>query len=209
MRRLDITGHKFGGLVAKSFSVMRGKQSMWICVCECGSDCVVQLGNLRSGHTVSCGCQRAIVTKREKTQHGMSRTPTYRSWVAMLTRCTNFDNHKFVDYGGRGIKVCDKWKRFDGFFEDMGIRPVNTTLGRIENDGNYEKSNCEWQGSVQQASNKRNTRLFDVDGVSATLAAHCERLGLKYATIKSRIYLYHWPLEQAFKPGITTHNLKA
>lgn len=198
MKRLDIAGQRFGMLTAISRSTNVGGQSMWLCFCDCGAQCIKQLGNLRSGHTSSCGCSRSVTTAKEKTKHGMHGTPTYRSWQSMLVRCQNSANHKFPSYGGRGIYVCERWQSFDLFFSDMGERPQGKTLGRINNDGSYERANCEWQTAISQARNKRNTRLFLVGGIDATLQAHCDRLGLNSATVRSRIYAYKWPTEKAF-----------
>lgn len=198
VKRLDITGQRFGLLVAASFERTTRGQSLWLCVCDCGTKSIKQLGNLRSGHTTSCGCLRSPTTTQNKTKHGMHGTPTYRSWQSMQTRCNNVGNHKYPSYGGRGIDICDRWASFDAFLQDMGERPPNTTLGRIDNDKGYSPTNCEWQPLVVQARNKRNTRLFLVDGVQGTLREHCERKKLNEATVRSRIYLYRWPVEKAF-----------
>jgi hypothetical protein len=197
MRALDISGQKFGILTAIRLDSRRGSQALWLCVCECGNECIKQLGNLRNGHTTSCGCRRSTTTAEAKTKHAMYGTPTYRSWQAMLTRCTNLANHKYSDYGARGIKVCEAWLDFSAFFADMGVRPDGTTLGRRENDGNYEPNNCEWQDATTQGRNKRNTRVFEFEGRSATLQEHCDRLGLNCSTIRSRVYTYGWPIEKA------------
>lgn len=136
--------------------------------------------------------------------HLMYGTPEYKSWSGMLTRCENKNNHKFIDYGARGITVCDAWHDFQKFFNDMGARPPGTTLGRINNDGNYEPGNCEWQSAVSQARNKRNTALFTFENVTATIPEHCERLGLSSSTVRSRIYTYGWSAGKAL--SITPRN---
>ncbi|MGV6475391.1 hypothetical protein [Azotobacter vinelandii] len=127
----------------------------------------------------------------------MYGTPAYKSWSSMLTRCTNPGNRKYADYGGRGITVHEAWKAFEGFYADMGERPAGTTLGRIDNDGNYEPGNCRWESAKQQGRNKRNTASFEHDGITATIPEHCERLGLNPSTVRSRIYTYGWPVAQA------------
>ena len=130
--------------------------------------------------------------------HLMYGTPEHKSWSGMLTRCENKNNRKFKDYGARGITVCGAWHDFQAFFNDMGKRPAGTSLGRIDNDGNYEPGNCEWQDATQQARNKRNTDRFTYQGISATVYEHCERLDLLPTTVKNRIYSYNWPIEKAF-----------
>lgn len=197
MRPLNLAGKRFGSLIAIRKVEPAGKQTRWLCKCDCGVESVVRLGNLRNGHTVSCGCRRTIVTTQKKTRHGMYGTPTYKSWSAMITRCLNPENHKHPDYGGRGIKVHEDWKSFDSFLADMGVRPSGTMLGRLDNDGDYEPGNCEWQHATAQARNKRNTAKFTFQGREATLQEHCESVDMPYPTVKSRIYLYGWPVEKA------------
>lgn len=92
---------------------------------------------------------------RNYTKHGLSKTPTYRCWCDMLTRCNNPNNKYYNIYGGRGIKVCKRWLSFINFYKDMGIKPIDKTLDRINNDGNYEPSNCRWATIRQQNANKR------------------------------------------------------
>lgn len=198
MKSIDLTGHVFGLLTVLGKASSIGTKSMWKCKCECGKEAIKWMGNLRNGRTQSCGHLRSEVTTKNKTIHGMYGTPEHKSWSMMLTRCENKANHKYESYGARGIKVCTKWHDFAGFYEDMGPRPAGTSLGRIDNDGNYEKSNCEWQSAVSQARNKSNTALFTFQGVTATVYEHCERLNLLPSTVKNRLYSYKWPVDKAF-----------
>lgn len=96
-------------------------------------------------------------TKRTPVKHGLSNTPEYTTWEGMLSRCYNKKSVKYMYYGGRGITICDRWKEnFPSFLEDMGNKPSKShTLDRIDNDGNYEKSNCRW---VTMTHQNRNTR---------------------------------------------------
>lgn len=197
MRPLDLVGQRFGLLSVVERAEKQGAQAMWRCLCDCGAECTKALGNLRNGHTKSCGCLRSVVTTKEKTRHAMCGTPTYSSWSSMLTRCNTPSNHKYPDYGGRGIAVHGPWHDFAVFFADMGERPPGTTLGRQDNNGNYEPGNCSWETDKQQGRNKRNTKLFEFEGVAATITEHCERLGLNPSTIKSRVYTYGFSIEKA------------
>lgn len=202
MKALDLTGNRFGMLTVLKKAGMQGSQSLWLCVCECGAESIKRLGNLRSGQTKSCGCLRSTTTTANKTKHAMYGTPAYKSWSSMLTRCANPRNHKYADYGARGIKVHEAWKNFEAFHRDMGDRPPGTTLGRLNNDGNYEPGNCKWEAATTQARNKRNTRIFEFDGHSAMLQEHCDRLGLNCSTVRSRVYSYGWPIEKALTTPI-------
>lgn len=130
--------------------------------------------------------------------HGMNGTPTWQSWRCMLDRCRRSSATGFHNYGGRGIKVCKRWERFENFLEDMGIRPVNKTLERSKNDKDYSKENCIWATSKEQSRNKRNCRFITFNGETLTLAEWSERLGIHRNTLKNRIN-YGWSLEMVFK----------
>lgn len=194
MKSIDLTGHVFGLLTVIE---KREGNGMWLCKCECGKESVKWSGNLRNGNTKSCGHLRSEVTTKNKTVHAMYGTPEHKSWSGMLTRCENKSNHKFKDYGARGISVCKEWHDFKAFYNDMGVRPPGTSLGRIDNDGNYEPGNCEWQSAVDQARNKRNSAMFTFQNITATIPEHCDRLGLLSSTVRSRIYTYGWSVEKA------------
>lgn len=132
------------------------------CVCECGTQVLVRNPNLREGQTKSCGCLRLLWSVQHKTTHGHAGggkpSRTYSSWQNMKKRCLNHSNPRFKDYGGRGIKVCDRWMKFANFLSDMGERPKGLTLERMDNDGNYEPGNCRWATYFDQQHNKRGSK---------------------------------------------------
>lgn len=153
-RRPIVSGETFGELTAlRIIPKSRTHTTRWLCRCSCGVEIAVISGSLRGGNTGSCGCKTA---EWRSLKHGMTKTPTYRGWHGMRQRCANPKATGFKNYGGRGIKVCERWLDFENFLADMGERPEGRTLDRFpNNDGNYEPGNCRWATSKQQADNKR------------------------------------------------------
>jgi len=131
-----------------------------LCICECGNRVKVTLNNLRKGHTKSCGCLAREEIIRRSTVHGMYGTPAYKSWVGAKARCYNPRNKEYKNYGGRGIKFCERWEKFKNFLADMGQRPSGLTLDRINNDKGYSKKNCRWATRKEQANNRRNDNMI-------------------------------------------------
>jgi hypothetical protein len=135
-----------------------------VAVCECGTERPVRLDAIVSGKTVSCGCYHrelsAAILPLASVTHGMTGSPLHRIWSAMKARCTNPNNKRWADYGGRGIRVCDEWANsFEAFAKHMGPRPAGLTLDRINNDGNYEPGNVRWATHTEQANNRRPRRV--------------------------------------------------
>ncbi len=185
-----MTGQRFGRLVVLHRVPAIG-QAQWLTRCDCGNERVVRGQPLRSGGTVSCGCWRSERIAAQNTRHGHARrghtTATYGSWVSMKRRCLDPDDQHWPSYGGRGIAVCPQWMDFSTFHADMGDRPTGMTLNRIDNDGNYEPSNCEWAKPVEQSQNTRLTHVMTKDGRSQSLSAWARDLGLSRRTIQDRL----------------------
>lgn len=131
------------------------------------------------------------------TTHGMFGTPTYNSWAHMLQRCGNPKNHKYPDYGGRGIKVCPEWVSFEGFYKSMGLKPEGLSLERKDVNGNYEPSNCKWATASEQNRNKRNVPMIVYNGKAQCLRAWSEDTGIDYRKIHKRISKFGWSVERA------------
>lgn len=156
-KKLDLTGVVFGRL--RVLHRTSGDRNRWKCLCQCGNYKAISQIDLRRGETKSCGCLRAETAGRLKYSHGNARTGkhtrTYWSWKSMLARCRNKNLRCYHYYGGRGVRVCSRWTFFQSFLEDMGPRPSNTTLDRIDPNGHYEPSNCRWADSITQRLNCR------------------------------------------------------
>lgn len=184
---IDITGKRFGRLIAINWSHKKGKFSYWNCKCDCGNEKTIQLTNLTQGKTTSCGCYLKEKAKADNTSHDKSRTSEYRIWASMKSRCFNIKSTGYKNYGGRGITVCEKWLKFEGFIEDMGKKPFSDAqIDRIDNNGNYCKENCKWSTRKEQQKNNRyNVKVIDVKTgkIYPTLRAAAEDIEMNESTL--------------------------
>lgn len=211
----DLTGQVFGRLTVIRRGDNKGPNPAWICACQCGKETGLVLGsNLKKGMTRSCGCLRVEFCKEKslgkdkaipkknvgpKRQPGHLKTKTrvYRIWSGMLQRCSNEKDISYRYYGGRGITVCERWKKFDNFFMDMGDPPEDCSLDRIDGEKGYSPENCRWATSKEQQRNRRYNIYVEFRGKYATLAEHCEEVGISYRVAHMRITRSGWDVERA------------
>lgn len=196
-RRKDLTDQRFGRLIAQKYE--NGK---WVCVCDCGNLISVPSTSLTKNFTQSCGCLRQF-TKTLMTTHGMRNTPEFNVWSNVRSRCNNPNNHSFNLYGGRGIKICQRWDDFNNFYADMGPRPGPTySIERKDNSLDYGPDNCVWATPTEQANNRRSNRRYEYLGRLVTIRQAILESGstVKVSTLRARLNNQGLTMEQALKP---------
>lgn len=206
----DEQGKKYGKLLVIKLDNLRNKcgAAMWICRCDCGRITSVEGSSLRRGLTKSCGCFSSESTAKRETTHGMSKTKIHETWLGMRDRCKNKNNINYKNYGGRGIKVCKRWEKFENFYEDMGERPSKKhSLDRVNNNGNYEPSNCRWATREEQLNNKRTNRYLSFNGKKMTVTQWAKELLVSPNTIFNRVKS-GWETEKILTKPINKKNLR-
>lgn len=184
---INLVGLKFGRLTVLNRTTGNGVR--FLCRCDCGNETIVQSGNLRTGHTQSCGCMAKEMTVDRETKHGYSKTKAHNTWCAMRSRCFNKDNKRYSYYGGRGITVCERWLVFENFLADMGVPELHQSIDRIDNDGNYSPENCRWTDVKTQSRNRRSNVLIKYKGEEALLADWAKRINCHPTKLHNKIKL--------------------
>jgi hypothetical protein len=204
----DLTGMVFGRWSVEArddtpTSFAKQYQVKWICVCECGRCRSVRAVHLVGGQSRSCGClardrlRENSARRKNAAPPNPKKTPERIIWWTMLARCRNPNAANYHLYGGRGIRVCDRWRKsFENFLADMGPRPEGMTLDRIDNEGDYSPENCRWATLIEQANNKRNTPYLEWNGVRKSLKEWSRITGIHPETIRHRL-LHGWTDEKA------------
>jgi hypothetical protein len=180
MKTVNETGSIFGHwrVIERALHPSSTTKYGWLCECLCGKRSVISGARLRGGLTKSCGCT--------KTSHGMTNTPTYKTWQSIWQRCSNKNDDHFERYGGRGISVCDEWADYEVFLSDMGVRPSGKTIDRVNNDMGYSKENCRWASPKQQT---RNSTVTVLDELTVSYVLTANKYGVKNKDIARSIGL--------------------
>lgn len=174
---------KYGRLTVLEQRRRPGIHPRLFVLCDCGIEKEVDRQAVLKGRTRSCGCLEREARFTSSKTHGMSRTRTYETWLAMIKRCSRTDDAAYPQYGGRGITVCERWLTFENFLADMGERPPGTSIERTNNDGPYSPDNCCWATRAQQARNTARTIRITVDGETLCLTDWAARAKRKYSTL--------------------------
>lgn len=195
MRRIEV-GQRFGRLVTLAKISARASghvNTRWLCLCVCGKHHVVVSGSIGVS-TFSCGCLFVELTKQRRL-HGMKNTPTWNSWHAMLQRCHDPNSSMWRYYGGRGIRIDPRWLDLRNFLADMGEKPVGTSLGRIDNDGDYVPTNCRWETPKQQNRNTRGVRRETIGETTLSVTEWAERFCIDRKRLFN--YLRYYSLQES------------
>lgn len=207
----NLVGKKFGRWeVVEYRGINQLHKSTWLCRCSCGTEKVVVEGNLKSGVSKSCGCatKEAMKNNTFSKKHGKSLTRPYRLWSKMMSRCYKKYDREYMSYGGRGISVCKRWHDFVNFYADMGDRPNDKTLDRIDNSKGYSPDNCRWATIKQQNNNRRNNTIIEYLGRKMTLQQWADLTNIKAGTISNRIKNLKWSIKDSLTKPVEIHHKK-
>ena len=198
-KKIDLTGHKYGKLTVIREDIDNPKRKpgkiMWLCLCECGNYTSACTNDLRIGDTKSCGCLK--YDGSSAITHGFSKERLYHIWLNMRQRCKNPKHPSYVNYGERGIFVCEEWDdylNFRGWAMSNGYQD-DLTIDRIDNDGGYSPDNCRWTGRDIQSHNKRSNRMLTFKDKTQDITQWAEETGISFSAIISRLDKYGWSVE--------------
>ncbi len=218
MKTIDITNKRFGKLVAIERCKNISGKTAWKCKCDCGNTTYVSTSNLSCNRIRSCGCLKLEKLLERSTTHNQRHTILYSVWRGLRQRCNNPKHNSYHNYGGRGIKVCDEWdKSFQSFYdwayangystENQKDEKLKLTLDRIDNNGNYEPSNCRWVDRKTQTRNMRTTKFITFNGERKSISEWCEIYGINKPSFIIRLK-YGWSIEEALTKPIGSKKSK-
>lgn len=156
---IDRTGARYGRWVAIKYE----GAGRWLSRCDCGTERVIRIADAVAGKSVSCGCYAEETRGQKLKTHGMSESRVYNIWLHMRGRCLRKNNHRYPQYGGKGITICERWGKFENFYADMGEPPHDHSIDRIDNTKGYSPENCRWAAQKTQVHNSKSTKLSDSD----------------------------------------------
>lgn len=198
--KVDLRGQRFGRLtVIREDASRRNGSVMWLCRCDCGNEVLVRSNHLKRGGVMSCGCYNHDIIRT----HDESKTNLYHTLQCMKDRCSNPKNVQYADYGGRGIKVCDEWLHDYEAFRDWALANgyrKGLSIDRINNDGDYEPSNCRWTDMKTQCRNRRSNRMLTINGETHCLIEWAEIVGINASSINTRLRRGWSAYDAVFRP---------
>lgn len=203
----ELTGLRFGLLIALKNEGVYKKHSWWSCICDCGASTTVKSSRLLQGLTKSCGCLEKLNLKmisqsKHNIVHGMSKTRPFKIWQGMNTRCNVPNDPAYVRYGGRGITISEDWKCFEDFWKDMeeGYKS-NLSIERKDVNKGYSKENCRWATMKEQGRNRRNNTIIEYKGESKCLSEFAEEYNLETYRLSYRLKA-GWGIEKALNTPV-------
>ena len=209
MRRIDLTGQKFGRLTALYRLHNTKGKTKWLCICDCGDLAEVRLNSLQQGAIKSCGCYRKETTKKlgkSCKKHGLTGSRLYHIWRCMKIRCYNKNAPYYKNYGGRGITICDEWRNDFKVFYNWAINngyQENLTIDRIDVNGNYEPNNCRFISTKEQCNNKRSNVYLTFNGKTQTISQWSDELGIDYKSLQYRKSIDYFFIRDALNRNMT------
>lgn len=221
MKRENVIGQVYGRLkIIADVKSDKTKRRLVLCRCECGKEVTVRLDSLRRvGNTLSCGClNRELAAERAaklNKKHGLSDTRIYKCWTRMKNRCFDKQCNEYSRYGGRGITVCERWRTFENFYEDVSEEyerhvkeygEQETTIDRIDVNGNYEPGNVRWATAKEQANNKTTNTFITYGGKTMTISQWASELGIDSSTLGMRIHRLGWTKEKSLTTPVRKIN---
>ena len=200
MKIINLVGKRYGRLVVIEKADSLNGHVRWRCKCDCGNECVVHGSALKSGNTTSCGCYKTENAKKLYSTVRQNDKRLYAVWNGIKQRCTNPNSKSYQNYGGRGIEMDSEWaNHYESFYNwaiNAGYR-TGMEIDRIDNNGNYCASNCRFVDDIIQANNKRNVKLYEIDGVEKSLPQWCREYNQDYWLVRQRVYKLGWTIEEA------------
>lgn len=198
----NILNQKFGRLtVIEKLGSDKHQEQLWKCRCDCGQEVIVNTISLTSGNTKSCGCYKTELIQKLNYKHGQSHTRLYYVWQAMIRRCYKENEQSYKNYGARGIKVCNKWKKDYKEFYNWAMQngyKEGLSIERINNNRNYEPNNCKWATSKEQSYNTRRNQYIEYNSEKITITEACKKTKIPLTNVYSKARRKQLTLQEAF-----------